>query len=189
VSGDLAHLVPLPFELFIDCDPAPKGSVKVNAAGRGVRHTDRSKEFERDVADRLLREFAGTSFLPVEHAVLLTVEFRMRKLRGCTDPFPISLHDGDEDKLQRAFRDGLTKGRLIADDRLIVGGLSLQRWATDVERIGVMFRLDYAPTGYRLPGFNPQFTVLVEQSAPADSLGAFLATSAASNGGIHGRGR
>ncbi len=154
--------LPLPFELFIDSEPAPKGSVSAPVAGRVV-HTDRSKAFEADIADRLLRagiaaSAQGFELVPHYIAVLVHVEFRIRRPRSISaaalPPFPTRLRDGDEDKLQRALRDGLTKGGLIEDDRLVVGGTSLQRWADPTERIGVMIRVEAAPIGFRLPAFT-----------------------------------
>lgn len=60
-------------------------------------------------------------------------------------PWPTSPDIGDEDKLRRNLLDALTQSGLLADDRLVVGGMNYKRWCHAGEQAGVFFAVLAAP--------------------------------------------
>ncbi len=139
--------VALPVRMFVPHVPAPKGSVEVNAAGRGVRHSDRSKAFEAAIVEVLRRQLAmrvdGVPVAPGPYAgpVAVEAEFRFRPSRGMTETTPIAHSLGDLDKLQRALGDAFEKGGLLAEDSQVTTWCARKRWCVDDETPGVMFRV------------------------------------------------
>lgn len=145
----------LPFQVFVDGDPAPKGSVSVNAGRRGVRHTKRSKSWHATVVDAIVRKLAmpapdrfassvtGEAAVhagppePIATDVAVHAEFVIRKPAGNVDTSPTTLWCGDLDKLARSLLDALTGAKVIEDDSLVVELHVTKRWAGAVERCGV----------------------------------------------------
>jgi Holliday junction resolvase RusA-like endonuclease len=59
--------------------------------------------------------------------------------------WPTAMDIGDEDKLRRNLLDALTQSGLLADDRLVVGGMNYKRWCLPEEKPGVEFVVRVAP--------------------------------------------
>jgi hypothetical protein len=59
--------------------------------------------------------------------------------------WPTAMDIGDEDKLRRNLLDALVQSRLLADDRLVVGGMNYKRWCLPSEQPGVAFVVVAAP--------------------------------------------
>lgn len=166
--------IALPFELFVDGPPRPKGSVSRNASNRGVRHSVGSKRWQATITDRIVRELArggrdvdGNVVLlaPVTTAVHVAAEFRLRRPAGNTDPEPIDRGKGDQDKLERCLGDALESGGLLADDAQITRWDTHKRWADPAERDGVQLRVTAAPAGYRHPAFDLRLGYFFENAA------------------------
>lgn len=138
--------------IFVDSQPAPKGSVDVNAAGRGVRHTDRSVRFHDQIVERIRRELTivvdGVQMRPEPYdgPVSVLADFVLRPPKSDPPPWPVRAIDGDLDKLQRALGDALQDAKLITDDRNIVAWSAGKRYAVEGERVGVHLLVQAMPS-------------------------------------------
>ena len=69
-------------------------------------------------------------------------------------PWPTSADIGDEDKLRRNLLDALTQSGLLADDRLVIGGMNYKRWCEPSEDPGVAFVVVAAGSPDRLTAWD-----------------------------------
>lgn len=145
--------LPLPFEVFVDGDPAPKGSVERNR-NRGVRHTQRSKDWHAVQVDAIKREILSrhpvrdrfASSLtgevparpePLQRDVAVNVDVVLRKPLTSKFDTPDAKRHGDIDKHLRSVLDALVAAGVIADDSFVVEVTATKRWAAPTERCGV----------------------------------------------------
>ena len=105
---------------FVKGIPVPKGSMSVIPVGgsgwRVIHDNPRLRKWSRAVADEAGRHAFPSAFVyPCE--VLLAFYFERPKT--VKRIWPVG-KEGDLDKLIRAIFDGLTKGGVVSDDRIIV---------------------------------------------------------------------
>lgn len=141
--------LPLPFSVFVDGDPAPKGSVQRNAT-RGVRHSKRSIGWHDVLVDAIrlkIRNDRMAELLrgldrplppaPLARDVAVHAEFVLRQPRTNSDSLPHAKRHGDIDKHLRTLLDALTDAGVLADDSFVVEVSAEKRWAGPTERCGV----------------------------------------------------
>lgn len=144
----------LPLRVWVPGRARTKGSLRPQGR-RLVEQVARSKDWRQQVAETVLRTYGAvpgpTGFTrwwqPASGPVVasLTVWLpRPAALRADAGPrwdWPISIYDGDLDKLQRNIGDALTDTGVIADDSLIVGWTAWKLWAATATGAGALIEL------------------------------------------------
>lgn len=110
--------------------PATQGSKK--HVGRGVMvEVDKKLPAWRAAVEAAARLAAGPDWLPMDGAVTISGEIRLRKPR--TTKYPDApLGPPDSDKLFRAIGDALTRSGVITDDARLTRWNVAKVWATDL---------------------------------------------------------
>lgn len=115
--------------------PAAQGSKKHVGNGRMVEMSKKLPGW-RAAVEAAARLAAGPAWAPIDAAVRITGEIRLRKPKTTKYPdYPAG--PPDTDKLQRAIGDALTKSRVIADDARIVHWDIQKVWAENVPGIDI----------------------------------------------------
>jgi len=109
-------------KIFVEGDPAPKGSVSLRY-GR-VAHSAASKSWEERVVAAALAAKEGDT---IEGPVRIGIDFRLRAPRRKVRELPVVRPDLD--KLVRCVFDGLTKAGIYRDDAQVVAVNALKRYA------------------------------------------------------------
>lgn len=145
----------LPLRVWVPGRARTKGSLR-RQGRRMVEQVAGSKGWREQVAETVLRTCGATPgpqgftrwWEPVRGPVVasLTVWLpRPASLRAETVgprwDWPISIYDGDLDKLQRNIGDALTDTGVIADDSLIVGWSAWKLWAPTATGAGALIEL------------------------------------------------
>ena len=111
-------------------NPAAQGSKKHVGNGRMVEMSKKLPGWRADV-EAAARLAAGPAWVPINAAVSITGEIRLRK-PGMTKYLDHPAGAPDLDKLQRAIGDALTLSRVIADDARIIHWNIRKVWAENV---------------------------------------------------------
>ncbi|QIG57733.1 RusA-like Holliday junction resolvase [Arthrobacter phage Shoya] len=113
--------------------PAAQGSKKAFVRGKKVALVEMNEKLPgwRAAVEAAARLAAGPTWAPIDAAVSISGEIRLRKPR--TTKYPDSPAGApDLDKLQRAIGDALTKSRVITDDARIVHWNIRKVWADNI---------------------------------------------------------
>lgn len=113
--------------------PAAQGSKKAFIRGKKVALVEMNEKLPgwRAAVEAAARTAAGPAWVPIDAAVSISGEIRLRKPK--TTKFPAAPAGApDLDKLQRAIGDALSKSRVIADDSRIVHWNVRKVWAEGV---------------------------------------------------------
>lgn len=135
-------LLPLVTEFYAHGLPAPQGSKRHLGHGVMVESSSKTKPWRQAVQIAARDHYEGA---PINWPVIIQVQFFFPRpkrhfgtgkfsdrLKATAPYFADSSRHGDLDKLLRATSDALaytTGGSIVSDDRLIVGALSLKRYA------------------------------------------------------------
>jgi len=125
-GGDMTRTI----RIVAHGSPAAQGSKK--HVGRGVMvEMDKKLPAWRKAVEAAARAAAGPSWEPINGAVKIAGEIRLRK--PATTKYPDHpAGPPDTDKLQRAIGDALTKSQVITDDARIVHWDIKKVWALDL---------------------------------------------------------
>jgi Holliday junction resolvase RusA-like endonuclease len=110
--------------------PAAQGSKKHVGNGRMVEMSKKLPPW-RAAVEAAARLAAGPAWAPIDSAVSISGEIRLRKPKTTKYPYAPA-GAPDLDKLQRAIGDALTKSRVITDDARIVHWNIRKVWADNV---------------------------------------------------------
>lgn len=146
----------LPLTVWVGGRARTKGSMRHQGAGRMVEQVKGSSAWRAQVVETVVRTLGG-SFGPSGPsgwweaacgpvAASLTVYLpRPASLRqasaGLRWDWPISIYDGDLDKLERNVGDALTDTGVIKDDSQIVHWSAWKLWAPEVDQVGALVNL------------------------------------------------
>lgn len=133
------------FTVFVPGRPAPQGS----KVFRGLRPNGSAilVEASRHVKpwrEAVVRECSGLVPVPLEEPVRIRRLYLFDRPKSVRREFPVG-NEGDIDKLDRATFDGLVLAGVLRDDRLVVAGAHMKRYAEPGKRSGALIRVEVLP--------------------------------------------